>query len=222
MGSGPYRQVLLVEDEPTLRRVVARNLTGRGLQVREADTAEAAIGAATTDRPDLLLLDINLPDRSGWDVLRELRRRGSDVPTIIVSAVRVSPNRLEEFHPLAYLPKPFPLEALLRLVLGGAPSQWNEDSIVNSTLPSQLQEILEESRARPELVNEKPLRVAASTLSRAPLEQMTATTVVGVLARDDVEAFRDLVQEIANQYGLDAQVKVNVGSFSVRFERGGE
>jgi DNA-binding response OmpR family regulator len=76
-----------------------------------------------------LLLDINLPDRSGWDVLRELRRRGTDVPTIIVSAVRVSPNRLEEFHPLAYLPKPFPLEALLRLVLGGADPQSNEDTV---------------------------------------------------------------------------------------------
>lgn len=129
MDRGPYRRVLVVEDEPTLRRVVARNLTGRGLQVREADCAEAAIGAATTERPDLLLLDINLPDRSGWDVLRELRRRGSDVPTIVVSAVRVSPNRLEEFHPLAYLPKPFPIEALLRLVLGDAATRSSEDSI---------------------------------------------------------------------------------------------
>ncbi len=63
-----------------------------------------------------MLLDINLPDHSGWDVMRELRRLGIDVPTIVVSAVRVSQSRLEEFHPMAYLPKPFPLEALLRLV----------------------------------------------------------------------------------------------------------
>ena len=128
MDRGPYRKVLVVEDEPTLRRVVARNLTGRGLQVGEADSAEAAIGAASAERPDLLLLDINLPDRSGWDVLRELRRRGTDVPTIIVSAVRVSPNRLEEFHPLAYLPKPFPLEALMRLVLCRSGQLPNEDT----------------------------------------------------------------------------------------------
>ena len=63
-----------------------------------------------------MLLDISLPDRTGWDVLRELRERGLVVPTIIVSAVRVGPSRLAEFRPLAYLPKPFPLEALLRLV----------------------------------------------------------------------------------------------------------
>jgi DNA-binding response OmpR family regulator len=113
-----YQRVLIVEDEATLRRVVARNLAGRGLVVREADSADAAVGAVATERPDLMLLDINLPDRTGWDVLRELRRQDADVPTIVISAVRPNPSRLAEFHPLAYLPKPFPLEALLRLVFG--------------------------------------------------------------------------------------------------------
>jgi DNA-binding response OmpR family regulator len=113
---GPYRSVLLVEDEATFRRVIARNLSGRGLLVREVGTAEEAVDVSTADRPDLMLLDINLPDRSGWDVMRELHRLGIDVPTIVVSAVRVNQSRLEEFHPMAYLPKPFPLEALLRLV----------------------------------------------------------------------------------------------------------
>jgi DNA-binding response OmpR family regulator len=108
--------VLIVEDEPALRRVLARNLAGRGLDVREAETADAALDAIAAEKPDLLLLDINLPDRSGWDVMREMNRRGTGVPTIVVSAVRVTQSRLDEFHPLAYLPKPFPIEALLRLV----------------------------------------------------------------------------------------------------------
>jgi DNA-binding response OmpR family regulator len=82
----------------------------------EAGTARDAVDVATAAQPDLLLLDINLPDQTGWDVLRELRRRGTEVPTIILSAVRVSHNRLDEFHPIAYLPKPFPIDALLRLV----------------------------------------------------------------------------------------------------------
>jgi DNA-binding response OmpR family regulator len=113
-----YRRVLIVEDEATFRRIVARNLTGRGLQVREVDSADAAVGAVAQEKPDLLLLDINLPDRTGWDVLRELRRRETEVPTIVISAVRANPSRLAEFQPLAYLPKPFPLEALLRIVFG--------------------------------------------------------------------------------------------------------
>ncbi len=112
------RRVLLVEDEVPLRTVIARNLTSRGIQVREAGTASDAVVAATTEHHDLLLLDINLPDQTGWEVLRELKRRGTEVPTIVVSAVRVSQSRLEEFHPLAYLPKPFPIDALLRLVMG--------------------------------------------------------------------------------------------------------
>ena len=113
---GLYRSVLLVEDEITFRSVIARNLSGRGLLVREVGTADEAVEVSTAHRPDLMLLDINLPDHTGWDVMRELHRLGIDVPTIVVSAVRVSQSRLEEFHPMAYLPKPFPLEALLRLV----------------------------------------------------------------------------------------------------------
>ena len=112
-----FARVLLVEDEALLRQVVARNLSSRGVKVREAGTAGEAIQAVSDDQPDLLLLDINLPDQTGWDVLRELKRRGTQVPTIVISAVRVGQNRLDEFQPMAYLPKPFPIDALLRLVL---------------------------------------------------------------------------------------------------------
>ncbi|GIW12150.1 MAG: hypothetical protein KatS3mg061_3207 [Dehalococcoidia bacterium] len=91
-----------------------------GVSVREATTAEEAIAAVQQAPPDLLLLDINLPDHSGWDVLRALRQQGIAVPTIVISAVHLPARRLEEFRPLACLPKPFPLEALLRLVFGPA------------------------------------------------------------------------------------------------------
>jgi two-component system OmpR family response regulator len=106
-----YQQVLLVEDEAPLRLVIARNLTSRGLEVREAAKVVDALEALNTAVPDLILLDLNLPDRTGWDVLRDLRRRNLDVPTIVVSAVRGNQSRLDEFHPMAYLPKPFPLDA---------------------------------------------------------------------------------------------------------------
>jgi DNA-binding response OmpR family regulator len=115
MDSG-RRDVLLVEDEATFRRVIAQNLSSRGLSVREAGSAAEAVAAVNAQQPDLMVLDLNLPDRTGWDILRDLKGHGQDVPTIIVSAVRVRQGRLNEFHPLAYLPKPFPLEALLRVV----------------------------------------------------------------------------------------------------------
>jgi len=111
-----YGTILVVEDEATLRQVITRNLEVRGHAVRGAETGTEALRHLGDWTPDLMLLDINLPDRSGWDVLRELREQGMQVPTVIVSAVRVSPARLEEFQPVGYLPKPFPLDALLRLV----------------------------------------------------------------------------------------------------------
>jgi DNA-binding response OmpR family regulator len=113
---GTSKKVLLVEDEATLRGIIARNLVARGHKVSEAESAGEAIRWLAETQHDLMLLDINLPDRSGWDVLREMRRRGWAVPVVIISAVRVSRERLEEFKPIAYLPKPFPLEALLRVV----------------------------------------------------------------------------------------------------------
>jgi DNA-binding response OmpR family regulator len=112
-----------VEDEPRLRRTLARSLQGRDFQVAEATTAAEAITAATVDQYDLMLLDVNLPDATGWDVLRELRAKGREVPVVVLSAVPPSPARVREFRPFGVLHKPFPMDALLRMIRSacGAP-----------------------------------------------------------------------------------------------------
>lgn len=136
-----YHRILVVEDEARLRQVIVLNLLARGRLVREAATAIDAVAAIREERPDLLLLDLNLPDRSGWDVLRELRQERIEVPTVVVSAVRAVPSRLAEFHPLAYLPKPFPLEALLRLVAADpvvAPADEPPDRVGGGTGPAAM------------------------------------------------------------------------------------
>jgi DNA-binding response OmpR family regulator len=113
-----FADILLVEDDDTLSRVIGRNLSARGITVRRVSSVAEALSAITARVPSALLLDIELPDRTGWDLLRVLHSRGIDLPTIVVTATRVTPDRLAEFHPIAYIPKPFPLEALLRLVVG--------------------------------------------------------------------------------------------------------
>jgi hypothetical protein len=74
-----------------------------------------------------------------------------------------------------------------------------------------------EPAQRPRLAREGTLRVAAATLSRLGGGEDSATTVVGVLGADDIDAFRALIREIADEFGLDASIQFHVGSYSVRF-----
>src|SRR5688572_24217471 len=89
--------ILLIEDEPRLRKGLVMSLTARGHSVQEVSTYQEGVAAALAARPDLLLLDINLPDGTGWDVLRDLRTRGAGVPSIVFSAVPPSASRVREF-----------------------------------------------------------------------------------------------------------------------------
>jgi two-component system KDP operon response regulator KdpE len=110
-------RILVVEDEEPLRRVLVRNLEERGYRVREASTAQGALESCNAAGPDVLVLDINLPDASGWDVLRGLTACGARRPRIVViSAAPARQSRLAEFSPLTFLQKPFPIDALLRAV----------------------------------------------------------------------------------------------------------
>lgn len=127
----PGARILLVEDDAVIRDLVARNLTARNHDVRIARDAQSALAQLRANTFDLVVLDINLPDQTGWDVLRAALREGRieplaaegenrKLPVVVLSAVRVSPRRLAEFHLLAYLPKPFPMDALLRIAAEAA------------------------------------------------------------------------------------------------------
>jgi len=139
-------RILLVEDDEVLCDLVNRNLEAREHEVSIAVDAQTALTFLRATTYDLIILDINLPDQTGWDVLRAalsegsikplvLEGQGEKLPVVVLSAVRVGPGRLAEFHPLAYLPKPFPMDALLRLAAEAAQrraaSKSNEGTIVS-------------------------------------------------------------------------------------------
>ena len=124
-------RILLVEDDEVLRDLIERNLQVRGHAVSIAGDVQEALNQLRTGFFDLTFLDINLPDKTGWDILRiaqeegllqaqDLDGDGQKLPVVVLSAVRISPRRLTEFHPLAYLPKPFPMDALVRLAAEAA------------------------------------------------------------------------------------------------------
>lgn len=106
---------MLVEDETSLADVIARNLRARGHQVTHEATAEAALLRMAEAPPDTLVLDVNLPDHSGWEILRRLTAADRDrLHVVVISAAPISQKRIEEFRPERTLQKPFPIEALIR------------------------------------------------------------------------------------------------------------
>jgi DNA-binding response OmpR family regulator len=117
-------KVLLVEDDGTLSDVLKRNLSARGHSVTCSETAEAAILQMMEEWPDVLILDVNLPDYSAWEVLRRLGEESRKrLRIIVMSAFPISQKRLEEFRPQSALQKPFPIRALVHAVEAEHPSE---------------------------------------------------------------------------------------------------
>ena len=113
----PGPTVVIIEDEPQIRRFLRAALEAEGWQVHEAETAKKGLIEAGTRKPDLLVLDLGLPDGDGLDVIRDVRG-WSGVPIIVLSA------RSDEMEKIAaldagaddYLTKPFGVGELLARV----------------------------------------------------------------------------------------------------------
>ena len=109
--------ILIVDDERAIVNVLERSLAAHGYTVHTACGGFEALAALEHLEPDVLLLDINLPDLTGWEVLRRLSPADRErVPVIVFSASPLSPSRVDEFHPAGVLLKPFPMDALIRVV----------------------------------------------------------------------------------------------------------
>ena len=84
--------VLVVDDEPHLLRALTMNLTARGYQVSSSTTGGGALNLVATLRPDLLILDLGLPDMDGLEVIRRLRARAQSLAILILSARSAQPG----------------------------------------------------------------------------------------------------------------------------------
>jgi DNA-binding response OmpR family regulator len=111
-------RILVVEDTPAFAEALERNLTLEGHQVLLATRAMEAIARVTAEKPDLVVLDLGLPDKDGYHVLREMRARGNEAPVLILSARSLESDKIEGFRLGAddYVTKPFSaLELLARI-----------------------------------------------------------------------------------------------------------
>jgi two-component system, OmpR family, response regulator len=108
-------RLLVVDDEPTILELLSGSLRLAGFEVVMAASGAAAVRAAASSRPDLVLLDVMMPDGDGFETLRRIRSGGSEVPVIFLTARDEVPDRVRGFQEGGddYVTKPCILDELL-------------------------------------------------------------------------------------------------------------
>jgi two-component system KDP operon response regulator KdpE len=106
--------VIIIEDDPPIRRFLRTGLSAQGFEVHEADNGQRGLTEAGTRKPDLVILDLGLPDMDGVEVVKRIRE-WSAMPIIILSARSAEQSKIEALDAGAddYLTKPFGLGELL-------------------------------------------------------------------------------------------------------------
>jgi two-component system KDP operon response regulator KdpE len=130
--SEPRRNAVIIEDDPQIRRFLRTVLPTEGFAVFEAETGERGLVEAATRRPDVVILDLGLPDMDGTEVIRRMRE-WSQVPIVVLSARAQERDKVAALDAGAddYLTKPFgvsELAARLRVALRHAAARRAEKS----------------------------------------------------------------------------------------------
>ena len=112
--------VLVVDDDITVLTTISELLTAIGLEVQVAKNGREDLDTVEKDPPDLILLDINLPDMDGYEVCRRIRtgEASSDIPVIFLSVLTESDDIIKAFASGGsdYIPKPYNVKELLSRV----------------------------------------------------------------------------------------------------------
>ena len=124
MDSGPldrtHKDILIVDDTPVNLRVLAKILSDRGYKVRKALNGQIALTACQTLLPDVILLDIMMPDMDGYEVCQRLKSdpKTQDIPVIFISALEDEWDKVKAFKSGGsdYITKPFQIEEVLARV----------------------------------------------------------------------------------------------------------
>ena len=132
------KKLMIVDDDADMRTLLAEYFRRLGFEVTEKESGPAALQAATGNRFDCFIFDVAMPDMSGLELLKKLRDRGIDTPTLFLTAHDLLDDRVAGFEAGAddYLAKPFSpreleyrVEALLRRSLGGGKQNGSEDRL---------------------------------------------------------------------------------------------
>lgn len=109
------QKILIIEDEPNIRELVLYNLKQNGYEALAAEDGLLGLTMARSENPDLILLDIMLPGKNGYDICKELRAQGSKTPIIMLTARNEEIDKVLglEFGADDYISKPFGIRELI-------------------------------------------------------------------------------------------------------------
>jgi CheY-like chemotaxis protein len=108
--------ILVVDDDPSIRELVQEILEDDGYQVITVADGDEAISHLATDPPVLMLLDLNMPRVTGWEVTERVQRTGPRVPIVFMTAGNRAQREAERYGVCGWLAKPFDLDELLHAV----------------------------------------------------------------------------------------------------------
>src|SRR5215467_12511743 len=111
-------KILIVDDEPSNRNILRQELTHKGYTIETANDGAEALRKVESSRPDLIILDYMMPDLSGLDVLKELRKRENDTPVVMITAYGTLERAVEAMKEGAYdfITRPFEPDHIVLVV----------------------------------------------------------------------------------------------------------
>jgi DNA-binding response OmpR family regulator len=110
------KKILLADDDPSVRKMLCRLLEIEHYQVTLASSGRDAVARFRAETPDLILLDLKMPDQNGWEALEQMSATGPMPPVIIITAFPHQERRAAENGADAFLEKPLHLPLLLQTI----------------------------------------------------------------------------------------------------------
>lgn len=204
-------RILVVDDEPQIRRFLRLGLEGHGYAVLEATTAEAALRVAVAEQPELVVLDLGLPDREGFEVLSALRE-WSRVPVLVLSVRNREGEKVRAFDLGAddYVVKPFGMAELLARIKAALRRRIASESAEPLFRVGGLEVDLGRRIVRVDNVEVRLspkqyrlLQVLVSNAGKVVTHRQLLNEIWGAAHRDDVQYLRVFVRKLRRRIEVD-------------------
>ena len=204
-------RILVVDDEPQIRRFLRLGLEGHGYAVLEAASAQAALQVAVAQQPDLVVLDLGLPDREGFDVLSALRE-WTRIPVFVLSVRSREAEKIRAFELGAddYVVKPFGMPellarikaALLRRVEQQRPEPVFQVGGLEVDLARRIVRV-DSAEVRLSPKQYRLLQILVSNAGKVVTHRQLLNEVWGAAHRDDVQYLRVFVRKLRSRIEAD-------------------